>query len=97
MYSPHTFRTLLLPRLRRRCHAARSYLDQMNPSVKILLHSCGSIRMYIPDLIDAGIQVLDPVQPLAAQMDSFALKNDFGDRLCFHGGIDIQHVLPFGS
>jgi uroporphyrinogen decarboxylase len=97
MYSPHTFRTLLLPRLRRRCQAARSYLDQVNPSVKILLHSCGSIRMYIPDLIDAGIQVIDPVQPLAAHMDSFALKNEFGDRLCFHGGIDIQQVLPFGS
>jgi uroporphyrinogen decarboxylase len=62
-----------------------------------MLHSCGSIRPYIPDLIDAGIQVLDPVQPLAANMDSRELKRDFGTRLAFHGGIDIQQVLPFGS
>lgn len=97
LYSPKMFRTLLLPPLRRRWQAAREYLDQVNPSVKIMLHSCGSVRLYIPDLIGAGIQVLDPVQPRAANMDSAELKRDFGDRLTFHGGVDIQEVLPFGS
>ena len=97
LYSPKMFRTILLPRLRRRWHAAREYLDQVNPSVKIMLHSCGSIRPFIPDLIKDGIQVLDPVQPRAANMDSSELKREFGDHLTFHGGVDIQEVLPFGS
>jgi len=96
MYSPSVF-GLMLPRLQRRWKAARDYLDTVNPSVKIMLHSCGSIKMYIPALIQGGIQVLDPVQPLAAHMDSGELKREFGGRLSFHGGVDIQHVLPFGT
>jgi uroporphyrinogen decarboxylase len=97
LYSPATFRSLFLPRFRRRWRAAREYLDQVNPSVKLMLHSCGSIRRFIPDLIEAGIQLLDPVQPRAAQMDSAELKREFGDRVAFHGGVDEQYVLPFGS
>lgn len=96
IYSPQMFRTMLLPHLRRRWGAARAYLDQTKPSVKIMLHSCGGIRPFIPDLIEAGIQVLDPVQPRAAGMDSAELKRDFGAQLVFHGGVDIQDVLPFG-
>ncbi len=97
LYSPTMFRSLLLPRLRRRWQAARSYLSEVNPSVKLMLHSCGSIRPYIPDLIAAGIQVLDPVQPRAAHMDAPELKREFGLQLTFHGGVDIQQVLPFGT
>jgi uroporphyrinogen decarboxylase len=62
-----------------------------------MLHSCGSIRNFIPDLIEAGIQVLDPVQPHVAHMNSLELKREFGEKLIFHGGIDIQQVLPFGT
>jgi len=97
LYSPQTFRTLMLPRLRRRWTAAREYLDRTNPAVKIMFHSCGGIRPIIGDLIEIGLQILDPVQPLAAGMDSFELKRDFGDLITFHGGVDEQHVLPFGS
>jgi uroporphyrinogen decarboxylase len=97
LYAPKTFRRLFLPRLRRRWEAARAYLDEVNPSVKILFHSCGGIRPIIPDLVDIGLQILDPVQPRAAGMDSAELKQEFGDRLSFHGGVDEQHVLPFGS
>ncbi len=97
LYSPKIFRRLLLPRLRRRWQAARECLDRINPSVRLMLHSCGGIRPFIADLIQAGIQVLDPVQPRAAGMDSHELKQEFGERLTFHGGIDEQHVLPFGS
>ena len=43
------------------------------------------------------MQVLDPVQPLATGMESAGLKRDFGDQLTFHGGVDEQHVLPFGT
>lgn len=97
LYSPKTFHTVLLPRLRRRWQAAREYLDQVNPSAKIMFHTCGGIRPFIPDLIEAGVQILDPVQPQAAGMDSAELKGEFGDRLTFHGGVDEQKVLPFGS
>jgi uroporphyrinogen decarboxylase len=97
LYSPQTFQTLFLPRLRRRWRAVREYLDQVNPDVKFMFHSCGGIRPLIPDLIDIGLQILDPVQPLAAGMDSAELKRDFGDRLTFHGGVDEQQVLPSGS
>jgi uroporphyrinogen decarboxylase len=97
IYSPRMFRTLLLPRLKRRWEAVRDYLDRANPGCQIMLHSCGSVRRFIPDLIESGIQILDPVQPKAANMDALELKREFGDRLTFHGGIDIQQVLPFGS
>jgi len=97
LYSPQTFRTLFLPRLRRRWQAAREYLDQVSPGVKIMFHSCGGIRPIIPDLIEIGLQILDPVQPRATGMDSSELKREFGDRLAFHGGVDEQQVLPLGS
>jgi uroporphyrinogen decarboxylase len=97
LYSYHMFKEFFLPRQKRRWQAIREYLDEVNPRVKIMLHSCGSIRRFIPDLIDAGIQILDPIQPHAVGMDSIELKKEFGDKLAFHGGIDIQQVLPFGT
>jgi uroporphyrinogen decarboxylase len=97
IYSKKMFRNLILPHLKKRFQAARSYLDEINPSVKIMLHSCGSIRNFLPDLIESGVDIIDPVQPQAARMNTKELKGEFGDRLTFHGGIDIQNVLPFGS
>jgi uroporphyrinogen decarboxylase len=91
------FRSQFLPHFKRRFRAAREYLDEVNPSVKIMLHSCGSIRRFLPDLIEAGVDIIDPVQPHAAEMDTAELKRDFGDLLTFHGGIDIQQILPFGT
>ncbi len=97
MYSMKMFKNQLLPHLKRRFQAAKKYLDSVNPSVKIMLHSCGSISKFIPDLIEAGIDIIDPIQPRAAEMNSADLKAKFGDILSFHGGIDIQQVLPFGT
>ena len=97
LYPPETFRTLFLPRFRRRWQAARAYLDQVNPSVKLMFHTDGGIRPFIPDLIEIGMQVLDPVQPLATGMESAELKRDFGDALIFHGGVDNQQTLAFGT
>ena len=66
--------------------------------VKILLHSCGSISNMIPDLIDAGVDALNPVQTTAANMDPVWLKQEFGKDIVFWGGgIDTQHTLPFGT
>ncbi len=63
----------------------------------ICIHSCGSIRQFIPSLIENGIDAINPVQVSAADMDPAELKAEFGDRLSFWGGIDTQHILPNGS
>jgi uroporphyrinogen decarboxylase len=63
------------------------------PDVKIFLHSCGSIRELIPELIDIGFDILSGIQPLASGMNSAELKKEFGKDLVFHGGIDIQRAL----
>ena len=60
-------------------------------------HSCGSIVPVIDDLIEMGLDILDPIQPLAAGMDADSLAVRFGDRLTFHGGIDEQDLLPNGG
>jgi uroporphyrinogen decarboxylase len=64
---------------------------------KALFHSCGAISAFIPDLIQLGVDVLDPIQPVGALMSPERLKADFGGQLCFHGGIDMQKLLPFGT
>ena len=65
---------------------------------KIFIHSCGSIYQLIPDLIDAGFDILNPVQCSAAQMEPQRLKDEFGDQLIFWGGgVDTQKTLPFGT
>ncbi len=64
---------------------------------KVLYHSCGYVRPFISELIGIGVDVLDPIQPVRSEMSPERLKADFGGRLCFHGGIDMQHLLPHGS
>ncbi len=70
-------------------------LKAINPHVKVAYHSDGNITPVIPDLIEIGLDVLNPIQP--ASMDPAQLKRDFGDKLCFWGSIDEQHTLPFAS
>ncbi len=66
--------------------------------VKIFFHSCGSVYDFIPDLIEAGVDILNPVQVNAKNMDSAKLKTEFGEDIVFWGGgIDTQKVLPFGN
>jgi uroporphyrinogen decarboxylase len=66
--------------------------------LKILYHSCGAIYPLISDLIqEMGIDVLNPLQPRAAGMDMARIKAEFGGQIAFHGGIDLQETMPFGS
>jgi uroporphyrinogen decarboxylase len=62
--------------------------------VEMMFHSCGAVREAIPDLIRSGIDILNPLQPAAKGMEPAGLKRDFGSELCFHGGIDVQYLLP---
>jgi len=67
------------------------------PGVVIHYHSCGSIVPIIDDLIEIGVDVLNPIQPAAAGMDAETLAGGWGGRLCFCGGLDTQHLLPRGT
>ena len=89
--SPGMWREFIKPRMARFCQLARQF------GAKLRYHCCGSCRAIIPELIEIGVYILNPVQALAAGMDPFALKRDFGDRLTFDGGIDIQQLLPNAS
>ena len=91
MISPETWRTFFAPHLQTLCRMAH------DAGLNVFLHCCGSSRQIIPDLIDLGVDVLNPIQPQAAGMDPADLKTQFGDRLSFHGAIDTQSLLPFGS
>ena len=91
------FRRMVRPHLEKLWGFAKEKLQQKNPNAKIMLHSCGVIKTLIPDWIDMKLDILDPIQPMAKGMDPFGLKADFGDQLTFHGGIDAQKVLPFGT
>lgn len=64
---------------------------------RVMLHSCGAIRDIIPMLLEDGVDILDPIQVAAAGMSFQSLICDFGDRLTFHGGVDMQTTLPFGN
>ncbi len=66
------------------------------PHVKFYLHSHGQIMELVPDLVDCGVDILNPILPLD-NMDPVRLKRDFGRQLSFEGGIDIEHVLLFGT
>ncbi len=89
--SPAMFREILKPRLAAIIAAAK----EQNPNVLIFFHSDGSIMPVIGDLIDIGVDVLNPVQPEC--LDLVAVKKNFGDRLSFWGGVGTQTTMPFGS
>jgi uroporphyrinogen decarboxylase len=63
----------------------------------VMHHTCGSIYPLIPDMIDCHLDILQSMQPEAAGMDPRVIKDEFGDKLCFQGGISIQKILPHGS
>jgi len=88
-----SWRKYFKPRIHKMFESFRS----VNPEIKIAWHSCGSIVDLIPDFIDLGLDILNPIQPKAAGMDPERLKKEFGKDLIFFGGICIQDLLPYGS
>jgi uroporphyrinogen decarboxylase len=63
------------------------------PGMKVMLHSCGAMSCFIPDLIECGIDILNSLQPLARDMDSARLKREFGNDIILHSGVDIQQAM----
>jgi uroporphyrinogen decarboxylase len=93
LFNPDLYRQIVKPR-----HKQLVQYIKSRTNAKIWYHTCGACTSYIPDLMDNGIDVLNPVQISANDMDPASLKTRFGDKLCFWGGgIDSQHVLPSGT
>lgn len=90
--SPRMYRELIKPR-----HAALNAAIRSRTRAKILYHSCGAIMPLIDDLIEIGVDVLNPIQPLPGLMDPEDLKRRYGGRLVFHGGLDVQSLLLTGT
>ncbi len=91
MIRPDLYRKMVKPKQRRLVEAIKKKTD-----AKLFYHSCGATYELIPDLIELGFDILNPVQVSAAGMDTRRLKRDFGRDIVFWGGgVDTQHVLPF--
>jgi uroporphyrinogen decarboxylase len=91
--SPDTYRTFFKPR-----HAALNAYVHERTTLKTFLHSCGSIHKLLPDLIEAGVDIINPVQITAKDMEPWRLKADFGTDITFWGGgADTRKVLPHGT
>jgi hypothetical protein len=91
--SPQTYRDLFKP-----FNKAVNDWVHKNTKWKTFVHSCGSVRALIPDFIEAGFDILNPVQCSAARMAPDELKKEFGERVTFWGGgVDTQKTLPFGT
>jgi uroporphyrinogen decarboxylase len=93
MIRPEIFRKMIKPKERRLVEAIKKKTD-----AKIFFHGCGATFDLIPDLIEIGFDILNPVQVSARGMDTRRLKQEFGHDMTFWGGgVDTQRVLPFGS
>jgi uroporphyrinogen-III decarboxylase len=91
--SPQTYRTLYKPFHKR----LNDWIHEHTAS-KVFMHTCGSVMRLIPDFIEAGFDILNPVQCSAKGMEPAELKRCFGDQIVFWGGgVDTQHTLPFGA
>jgi uroporphyrinogen decarboxylase len=76
----------------------KTYIDIAHQyGVPVMYHTCGDVKQFIPDFIECGLDILQSLQPHATNMDIKQLKKEFGKRISFQGGMDIQHILPLGT
>ena len=91
MMSRETYATFFKPRIRRIVDAAKA----VNPDILIFMHSCGKIEGMIDDLIEAGVEILNPVQPECN--DLAMIREKYAGKLSFWGGVGVQSVMPHGT
>jgi uroporphyrinogen decarboxylase len=91
-FSPALYREMIKPYQRE----FYSFIKERTDAA-LMFHSCGNVYPLIPDLIEVGVDILNPVQVSINDMDPARLKREFGDRLAFSGAIDTQRVLPYGT
>jgi uroporphyrinogen decarboxylase len=92
LISPEMYRVLVKPR-----HARLNEFIRRRTQAKILFHTCGAVMPLVDDLIEIGVEILNPIQPLPGLMEPEMLKKRYGDRLLFHGGLDVQSLLLSGT
>lgn len=92
LISPAMFRRMVKPRIKKLIETIKS-----KTRARVWFHSCGSVYYAVRDLIEIGVDILNPVQVAARDMDTARLKREFGNHLSFWGAIDTQQVLPFGT
>ncbi len=92
LISPEIYRQFVKPR-----HARMISAIKEHAGLKVVFHSCGAVHQFVGDLIDVGADALNPVQVNASDMAPADLKEEFGDRLAFWGGVDTQELLPRGT
>lgn len=91
LISPSMFQQFVAPYL-------KEMIDRIHHlGGRVLFHCCGAIRVFIPELVRLGVDVLDPIQPTGTDMQPESLRAEFAGRLSFHGGIDMQQLLPRGT
>jgi uroporphyrinogen decarboxylase len=91
--NPESWRRIFKPRIQKMFEAFRGE----KADIKLAWHSCGSIVPIIVDFIDIGLDILNPIQPMAKGMEPEFLKREFGRDLTFFGGIDLQELMPYGT
>jgi uroporphyrinogen decarboxylase len=91
LMSPDIWRQMVKPLLKQNAEVGKRH------GVYVAFHSCGAIRPIIPDLIEIGVDVLNPIQCSCPGMNPLELKKEFGKDLAFMGGVDTQGVLPNGT
>jgi uroporphyrinogen decarboxylase len=93
MFNPEIYRKYLKPKHKKTIEL----IKRKAPNAKVMLHCDGAIRKFIPDLIDVGVDILNPIEGHLRGMDPVELKRDFGKDLVFQGGVDVKNVLNTGS
>jgi uroporphyrinogen decarboxylase len=93
MFNPNVYRKFMKEKHRKTIEL----IKRRAPDARVMLHCDGAVRKFIPDLIEAGFDILNPIEGHLRGMDPVELKVDFGDALTFQGGVDVKHVLTQGS
>ncbi|HTP00194.1 MAG TPA: uroporphyrinogen decarboxylase family protein [Anaerolineales bacterium] len=93
MFNPEVYKKYLKPRYKK----SIELIKKKAPQVKVMLHCDGAIRKFLPDLIETGFDILNPIEWHLKGMDPVGLKRDFGKDLTFNGGVDVKHVLTQGT
>lgn len=91
MYPPEQIRDFFIPRMKRMIELAHQ------AAAFVFHHSDSAIRKILPDMIEVGIDILNPIQWRCKGMDREGLRRDFGHKVIFHGGVDNQYTLAFGT
>ena len=93
MFNPEAYRKFMKPKHKETI----DLIKRKAPNAKVMLHCDGAVRKFIPDLIEAGFDILNPIEGHLRGMDPVELKKEFGSEMVFQGGVDVKQVLNHGT